>query len=415
MAGLFGAVARPRAEINTLTMEEWARRQGGGTEAKTGIYVSPESALRYTTVLSCVRVLSESVASLPCILYKRRKDGGKDRATDHPTYRVLHDQANAWNTAFEYFEGTMVNLVMRGNGYSYVERDRNGRVIGLVPLNPEPVTVTQARDWTPKYEVTLPDNTRAKLSSKEIHHICGPVARGYVGRSMISLAKEAIGLGMAAESFGANLYRNGVKPSGALEHPKKIGAAAADALRTQFADKYAGLDNSGKPLVLEEGMKWVSMSIAPKDAEFLESRKFQRSEIAGIFRVPLHMIGDLDRSTNNNIEHQSLEFVRDSLRPWLKRAEAAINRDLLLPSERDEYFAEFLMDDMLRGDFKARMEGYALGIQNGIWNPDEVRIKESSNRREDGQGGEYWRPTNMYPPSDGGTIAAPDVPAKKAA
>lgn len=388
MAGLFGAIARPRAEANdiaSLTIEQWARLQGSGTEARTGVYVSPDTALRYTTVLICVRVLAESVASLPCILYRRRSDGGKDRATEHPLYKVLHDQANTWNTAFEYTEGTMANLALRGNGYSYVERNRRGQTIGLVPLNPDGVTITQAFDWSPKYEAVMPDNTRARLSTKDMHHIRGPLPKGYVGQSMIALAREAIGLGMAAESFGANLYRNGVKPTGVLTHPKVIGPVATENLRQQFSDRYAGLENSGKPIVLEEGMEWVSMNIAPKDAEFIDSRKFQRSEIAGVFRVPLHMIGDLDRSTNNNIEHQSLEFFRDSLRPWLSRWEQAISRDLLTAQEREEgYFCEFLMDGLLRGDTKSRYEAYASAIQNKWMNANEARIKENMNPREGG-------------------------------
>lgn len=372
-------------EIASLTMEEWARLQSGGVEAKTGVIVSSESALRYTTVLICARVLSESVASLPCILYKRRADGGKDRATEHPLYRVLHDQANAWNTAFEYTEGTMVNLAMRGNGYSYVERNKRGQTIGIVPLNPDGVTITQAFDWSPKYEATMPDNSKAKLSAKDMHHIRGPLPKGYVGRSMISLAREAVGLGLAAEHFSAHLYANGVKPTGVLEHPGKIGPEATENLRTQFANKYAGISNGGKPLLLEEGMKWTSMSITPKDAEFIASRKFQRSEIAGIFRIPLHLVGDLERSTNNNIEHQSLEFIIHSIRPWLIRWEQAINRDLLTQEDRDNgYFCEFLMDAMLRGDTKSRYEAYASAIQNKWMNANEARIKENMNPREGG-------------------------------
>nr|WP_064246982.1 phage portal protein [Rhizobium leguminosarum]OAP95110.1 hypothetical protein A4U53_17965 [Rhizobium leguminosarum] len=410
MAGLFGAIARPRAsgsvnEIASKTMEEWARLQGGGGDSATGLFISQEAAIRYSTVLICLRVLSESVASLPCILYRRRPDGGKDRATDHPLYQVLHDQANAWNTAFEYTEGTMINLASRGNGYAYVERNKKGQTIGLIPLNPDGVTITQAVDWTPKYEVTMPDNSRTKLSQKDMHHIRGPMPKGYVGQSMISLSREPIGLGLAAEKFGAHLYKNGVKPSGVLKHPTQIGPEATENLRQQFQDKYGGLSNSSKPLLLEEGMEWVALSINPNDAQFLETRKFQRTEIAGIFRVPAHLVNDLEKATFSNIEHSSLDFVIHSLRPWLRRWEQAISRDLLAPGERGEYFAEFQMGDLLRGDFPTRMAGYALGIQNGIWNPDEVRMKENFNRRDDGLGSEYWRPTNMYPPVAGSTPA----------
>lgn len=400
MGGLFGAIARPRADITSLPMDEWFQLQSGGSMAHSGVVVSTDTAMRFSTVLICVRVLAESVAGLPCILYRRRKDGGKDRATDHPLYHVLHNQANSWNTAFEYVEGTMTNLAMRGNGYSYRERDSRGRTIGLIPLHPDPVSIEQATDYTPIYTATMPDNTRATLRSGEMHHIRGPLPRGYVGQSMISMAKEGIGLGLAAEQFGSQLFKNGAKPSGVLTHPKAIGPIAAKGLRESFEDYNSGLANSSRPMVLEEGVTWQALQINPDDAQFLETRKFQRSEIAGIFRVPAHLVNDLEKATFSNIEHQTLEFVVHSLRPWLKRWEQAINRDLLLPSEQSEYFAEFLIDDLLRGDFKTRMDGYAQGIQNGIWSPNEVRLKENSNKRDGGD--DYWKPTNMYPPKEGG-------------
>lgn len=417
MTGLFGAIARPRADITeSLPMEKFLRLLGGGTKTNAGEFVSTSSAMRYSTVMICLRVLSESVASLPCILYKKRKDGGKDRATEHPLYRVLHDQPNDWQTAFTYYAGTMVNLATRGNGYAFREQNSKGQTIGIVPLNPDPVTIEQASDWSPIYTVTLPDNTRAKLKPSQIHHIVGPLPKGYLGQSMISLAREPIGLGIAAEHFGANLFGNGARPSGVLTHPKSIGPAAVETLRDQFAEKYSGIENSAKPLLLEEGMEWVALSIKPDEAQFLETRKFQRSEIAGIFRVPAHLVGDLEKATFSNIEHQTLDFVVHSLRPWLKLWEQSINKDLLTEQERaDGYFCEFLIDDLLRGDFATRMAGYALGIQNGIWNPDEVRIKENANRRDDGKGGEFWKPTNMYPPQPKAAPASTDDPAQAGA
>src|SRR5438270_4906176 len=176
----------PKAEITeSIPMEQWARliADSQGLRTTSGVNVSPESALRHTTVLICIRVLAESVASLPCILYKRRRDGGKDRATDHPLYKVLHDKANGWNTSFEYFEGTMSNLASRGNGYSYVERNNKGQTVGLIPLNPDGVDIKQASDWSPTYEAVMPDNAKSKLSTLEMHHVRGPLPRGYKGRS----------------------------------------------------------------------------------------------------------------------------------------------------------------------------------------------------------------------------------------
>lgn len=377
-----GNVFNPKAELTeSLPMDEWVRRlsEAQGIQTTSGVNVSPDTALRHTTVLICIRVLSESVASLPCILYKRRKDGGKDRATDHPLYSVLHDKANGWNTSFEYFEGTMSNLASRGNGFSYVDRNSKGQTVGLVPLNPDGIRITQANDWSPKYSAVMPDNTRSELSQLEMHHIRGPLPVGYLGRSIITLAREAIGLGLATEKFGSALFENGARPSGVLKHPKTLLTPAQERLKTQFAERHAGLANAHKPLVLEEGMDWVALSINPDDAQFLETRKFQRSEIAGIFRVPAHFVNDMEKATFSNIEHQSLDFVMHSLRPWLKRFEQAINRDLLTREERGTYFAEFLIDDLLRGDFFNRMQGYALQIQNRIATPNEIRSRENQN------------------------------------
>lgn len=406
MNGLFGAIVRPRADlVESLPMDEWLRRMSGGVEASSGVDVSPETAVRYATVAACVRVLAESVASLPCILYRRRKDGGKDRATDHPLYRVLHSQANAWNTSFEYFEGQMGNLALRGNGYALVERNRRGQTMGLIPLNPDGVTIDQAADWSPIYTATLPNNTRRRLQRSELHHIRGPFPKGYVGQSMIGIAREAVGLGVAAERFGAGLFKKGLLPSGVLEHPGEVGPEAVETLRGQFEERYSGSSNSHRPLVLEEGMKWTALSVKPDEAQFLETRKFQRQEICGIFRVPAHMVADLERSTNNNIEHQSLEFVIHSLRPWLERWEQAIERDLLTPVERAEgYFVEFLVDALLRGDTKSRYEAYASAIQNKWLNANEVRELENRNPRDGGDA--YENPAIQVKPPAAGDAAA---------
>jgi HK97 family phage portal protein len=386
----------PQAQlIEGLTIEEFASHmQGtGGLMSTAGVNVTPETAMQNITVAICLRVLAESVASLPCILYKRRKDGGKDRADGHPLYRVLHDQANGWNTAFEYAEGTMTNLATRGNGYSLIERNNKGETIGLIPLNPDGVTIEQAADWHPIYTATMPDNSRARLATRDMHHIRGPLPKGYVGRSMIALARDAIGLGLATERFGGQIFSNGAVPSGVLTHPKSLSTGAQERLKTQFAEKQSGA-SARKPLFLEEGMSWAQTQITPDDAQFLETRKFQRSEVAGIFRVPAHFVNDLEKATFSNIEHQSLDFVIHSLRPWLVRWEQAINRDLLAPGvERETYFAEFLIDALLRGDFKTRMEGYAQAIQNGIFSPNECRIMENRNPRKDGDA--YLQPLNM--------------------
>lgn len=406
MAGLFGRLARPQASITEMSMEEWARLVKGSHRTSAGIDVSPESAMRLSTCLICARILSESVAGLPLILYKRRADGGKDRATDHPLYWVLHSQANEHNTAFEFTEGSMVNLATRGNAFSYIERDSRGRVKRLTPLNPDGMKVEMARDWGPAFTGTLPgDKVAQPLARKTIHHVRGPMPSkdGLLGRSIIGMAKDAFGLAIAAETFGGAFYANGLRPSGTLKHPKQMSKPAQDRLRAQIEEQHGGAGNGQKMLILEEGMEWVATSIRPDEAQFLETRKYQRSDIFGLFRVPPHMGGDLERATFSNIEHMSLDFVMHTLRPWLTRIQQAVSRDLLTETERQEYFAEFLIDDLLRGDFKSRMEGFAQQIQNGILSPDEIRAMENRNPRADGKGGEYWKPSNMSgdaPPTD---------------
>lgn len=407
---------RPKNDITSLTFDEWIAlsAQANGGRSTSGVFVSPETAIRQVTVMICVRVLSESVASLPCILYKKRKDGGKDIADGEPLYNILTGKTNGWNTPFEYFEGSMGNLALRGNAYSYIDRNSKGQPAGLIPLNPDGVEIKMAKDWSPIYTANMPDNSRQQLSSLEMFHMRGPLPKGFFGRSLIALARDAIGLGLATERFGSSLFENGAKPSGVLETPKSITTPAQERLKSQFAQRHTGLENANKPLLLEEGMKWVALSINPDDAQFLETRKFQRAEIAGIFRVPAHYVNDLENATFSNIEHQSLDFVMHSLRPWLVRWEQSITRDLIAPQDQANYCVEFDVDEILRGDFLSRMNGFALQIQNKIATPNEVRIKNNMNPIK---GGENLVETNniQSPIKPGESTTGADVPAKKAA
>lgn len=372
-----------------------------GRRSSSGVVVSPDSAFHSVTTATCIRVLGESVAGLPCILYKKGKGGTRDRANDHPLYGVLHDRISSWMTPFEYFDGQMTNLATRGNSYSYIDRNKKGQCISLTPLNPDGVKIEQALDWGPTYTARLPNNALEKLSRSKIHHVRGPMPKGYYGRSMIEMARDSIGLSIAAEQFGGELFANGGRPSGSIiTKGKVLTIAAAERLKAQFEEAHTGSGNRMKTLVLEDGMEWVANTIRPDEAQFIETRKMQRSEIAGMFRVPAHMINDLERATFSNIEHQSLDYVIHSLRPWLKRWEQAIKRDLLNAPGDDDYFVEFLIDDLIRADFKTRMEGYALQIQNGISSPNEVRRRENQPPRADGKGDEFWRPGNMYPPNN---------------
>lgn len=370
-----------------------ALRGGIGTAA--GVYVSDEGALAYGAVLACVRVLSESVASLPCILYERVNDhghAGKQRATAHPLYRVLHNKPNPEMSAFEFWEMALVHLLLWGNFYSEIVVDGRGDVVQLWPIPPKRVTPTRLTNKQLVYEIEL-DEEKRRFDAEWIFHVVGLRASGLKGLSVVGLARETIGLGMAAEQYGASVFGNGMVPGGVLEHPGVLGDDAYARIEKSWTVRHQGLSNAQRVAILEEGMKYNKIGIPPEDAQFLETRKFQRSEIAGMFRVPPHMIADLDRATFSNIEQQSLEFVRDSLQPWLRRIESRANGWLLLEQEQERLFCEFLIDGLLRGDVVSRNQAYSTARQWGWMSVNEIRTRENLNPIAEGD--VYLQPMNM--------------------
>lgn len=365
----------------------------GGRGTASGQSVTPATALQVTAVFACVRVLAESVASLPLILYERRKDGGKDRATSNPLFRLLHDQPNRWQTSFEFFEMLMVHLTLRGDAFAEIVAAPGRAVAELVPLHPDRVTPFWAPDSTVAYEYRLLDGPRRILLQHEVLHVRGFTDDGLTGLSPIRLHREAIGLALATEEHGARLFSNGAQLGGVLQHPGKLSAEASTRLRESWAARYAGGSNAHKTAVLEEGMTWEKVGMTSEDAQFLETRQYQTADIARIWRVPPHMIGDLSKATFSNIEHQALEFVVHTLRPWLVRWEQALKRDLITQPER--FFAEFLVDGLLRGDIRSRYAAYAIGRQWGWLSANKVLEMENQNPIEGGD--TFLNPMNMTP------------------
>jgi HK97 family phage portal protein len=364
-------------------------------QTASGATVTTEGSLKNTTVFACVRVLAESVASLPLIVYERLGDGrGKRRAGEHSLYRILHDLSNTEMTSVELRETLMGHLALWGNAYGEIERDRGGRVRGLWPLRPDQMTVQRVAGRL-IYVYQLPDGQRMTLPADMVMHLRGLSTDGVMGYSPIALARQAVGLALATEEFGSRFFGNGARPGGVLQHPGVLSKDAQDRLRKSLESRHRGLSNAHRLMILEEGMTLKEVGIPPEDAQFLETRRFQVAEIARMFRVPLHMVGELERATNNNIEHQSLEFVIHTLRPWLVRWEQAISRDLLTPAERARYFAEHLIDGLLRGDIKSRYEAYATGRQNGWLSANDIRELENQNPVEGGD--MYLVPLNMVP------------------
>lgn len=369
----------------------------GSQPTSSGIRVTEENAMRASAVFACVRILAETVASLPVHVYRRLPAGGKERATKHPLYSLLHDLPNPEITSFSFRETAMAHLCLWGNAYAEIEYDGAGRIRALWPLPPWRVQVERdPATQRLKYIVTLDNGERQALDVSRVFHVPALSFNGLVGISPIRwAAREAIGLALATEQFGARFFDQGTNIGGVVTHPKTLSEQASRNLRESINETYAGLGKSHRIMLLEEGMKYERIGIPPEEAQFLETRKFQVTEIARIFRVPPHMLADLERATFSNIEHQSIEFVTHTIRPWLVRWEQAIYRDLLFPDERKEYFVEFNVDGLLRGDIESRYRAYAIGRQWGWLSANDIREMENKNPIPGGD--VYWAPVNMIP------------------
>ncbi|MBD5548773.1 MAG: phage portal protein [Lachnospiraceae bacterium] len=361
----------------------------------SGKNVNERTAMQTTAVYSCVRILAEAVASLPIHVY-RYTETGKERVYDHPLYYLLHDEPNPEMTSFVFRETLMSHLLIWGNAYAQVIRDGNGRVLSLYPLLPDKMEVD--RDEHGQLFYTYTRNTdenpnfneygRVRLRQEDVLHIPGLGFDGLVGYSPIAMAKNAVGMTLACEEYGASFFENGATPGGVLEHPGVLKDPAK--VRESWHSVYGGSRNAGKVAVLEEGMKYQQIGIPPEEAQFLETRKFQIDEIARLYRIPPHMVGDLDKSSFSNIEQQSLEFVKYTLDPWVIRWEQSIQRALFLPQEKKQYFVKMNVDGLLRGDYESRMKGYSIGIQNGFMCPNDIRRLESMDLIPVEEGGEYF-------------------------
>ena len=373
---------------------------GGSTSGKS---VTERSSMQMTAVYSCVRILAEAVAGLPLHLYKYNESGGKERAAENQLYFLLHDEPNPEMTSFVFRETLMTHLLLWGNAYAQLIRNGKGEVIALYPLMPNRMTVDRDNKgrlyyqyWRGKDEAKLSRDNIVILQPSDVLHIPGLGFDGLVGYSPIAMAKNAVGMAIACEEYGAKFFANGATPGGILEHPGIVKDPAR--VRESWNAVYQGSGNAHRIAVLEEGMKYTPIGISPEQAQFLETRKFQINEIARIFRVPPHMVGDLEKSSFSNIEQQSLEFVKYTLEPWLVRWEQAMVRSLLSKTEKEQYFIKFNVDGLLRGDYESRMNGYAIGRQNGWLSANDIRELEDMNRIPAEQGGDtYLVNGNMLP------------------
>lgn len=369
----------------------------GGSKSVSGVNVNELNALRANAVYACVRVLSETIASVPLPVYKRLKPRGKNRYIEHPVYSLLHDLPNPEMTSFTWREVMQAHLLLWGNCYSEIEYDEMWYPKALWPLLPD--RTFPERDPTTgeiQYRTVLPDGTPKILSKERVLHIPGLGFDGLKGYSVISMVRESIGMSLAAEEFGGRFFGNGAHLGGVLQAPNALSDKAFARLKEEMNDR-SGLSSAHRLKILEEGLQYQKIGIPPNDAQFLETRQFQLQEIARIYRVPLHMVGDLSKATFSNIEQQSIEFVQFTMLPWFERWEQTINWKIFTPSERKKYYAEFLVDGLLRGDIKSRYEAYAVGKQHGWLSSNDIRELEGMNPLEGDQGDQYLVPVNMLP------------------
>ena len=356
--------------------------------SNAGKTVNPRNAVQVSTVYACVRVIAETIASLPFGIYEETDKGSK-KAVDHPLYRLLHDEPNSEMTSFVLREVMMTHLLLWGNCYIQIIRNGKAKIAGLYPLLPDRMEVDRdTKTGALTYTYTTTEGSQVSLRPADVLHIPGLGFDGVMGYSPIALEKNAIGLGIAAEEYGSTFFKNGARPSGILSHPGHVSDPAK--VRSSWNAAYGGSSNGGKVAVLEEGMSFSPISIPNNEAQFLETRKFQVEEICRIYRVPPHLVGNLDRATFSNIENQSIDFAVHTIRPWLVRIEQAMNRALLSDNEKGHFYTQFNIDGLMRGDYKSRMEGYSIARQNGWMSANDIRALENMNPIPTEEGGDAY-------------------------
>lgn len=392
-----GIVSRLLAlgERRDLTERDWLRGTAlWAQDTASGRAVTPAESMQLVAVYACVRVLAETIGTLPLFVYRRLEPRGRERDNRHPLYSILHERPNPLMTGVEFRECMMGHAALRGNAYAEIVPLAGGGV-ELWPLRPDRMRVVQLSDREIGYLYRLPSGEERALPRSRVHHWRGLSSDGLIGYSPVALAREAIGLGLALEEFAARLFGNNARPGGVLQTKDRLSDEGAKRLKASWEEAHRGLEASHRVAILEEGVTWQSVSMNADDAQFLESRKMQTTEIARIFRIPPHLIQDLERATFTNIEHQGLEFVTHTLRPWLVRIEQAIKRDLLA---EDSHYAEFLVDGLLRGDIQSRYAAYSVAKQNGWLSANDIRETENLNPISADDGGDtYMVQLNMTP------------------
>lgn len=385
----------------------WLQRLLSLTQTSSGIAIHEANALTVGDVYKCVNVIAQTFAMVPWKIYRHLEPRGREEARNHPLYFLLHNEPNERMTSFTYRMAMMYHILIWGRHASYVERDQAGRVIALWPLRPD-LFYWQIRDGKMWFYVSTMDGIPQQFWEDEILYIPGMTRDGYNSYSPVALHREALGLSKALEVFGATFFGNGSNNGGFLKHPGRMSPEAQKRLKDTFEEKHRGLDNAHRISILEEGMDFVPRTIAPEQSQFILTRQFQRADLAGLWRVPPHKIGDLSRSTNNNIEHQDIEFLRDCIGPWFECVEQACERRLLLKREKGKFFIEFDANGFMRGDTAARTQHCKDMWMIGAYSDNDVREYMGRNPIEGGD--RHFVPVNMMPlDSIDSTLAANEI------
>lgn len=370
------------------------------TEAtSSGVEVNAQTAMSDTAVFQAVRVLAEGAAMLPFVLYERTGAETRSRATNHSLFRVLRNQANPELTAFEHIEWVQSSAVVRGNGYSEIQRDRSGRIVALWPLLSNKMQKLERRGsalWY-IYRLRMPNGVEkdVALPSRNVLHIKGFAAGGLLGLHPINTCRDAIGVKLALRVYLGKFFSNGANLKGVLQHPGKLSEPAHARLKKDVTAQYENLTNAHRTMILEEGMSWHQSGVSPEDAQAIESNVYSVQEVARIFNTRPHFLMELSRATFSNIEAQGIEHVVYTMGPWLVRWEQRADMSLLSESEKGQFFTEFLRDALLRGTTKERFEAYSIARQNGWMSGDDIRARENMNPLPNEEGKVFWAPLNM--------------------
>jgi len=376
-----------------ITAAQLADLLSGGATG-SGKAVTPRSSMKVAAVWACVRVIANAIARMPLVTYERTS-AGRERATGHPLYRLLKVRPNADMSSFTFRSTLVANTLLWGNGYAEIVRRGDGRPQAIIPIESERVTPIREKGEV-RYRVTT-DGAPVTLLRRDVLHIPGLSYDGMCGLSVIAHARQTIGAALAADEFAGTLLKNGLRPSGVLQHPGKLGDQAVKNLRESFAAVYGGTANTGKPLILEEGMTWSASGMPLEDAQWVECSYFRIEDICRWFGVQPHKVQHLLRATNNNIESQSLDFLGDTLAPWVESVEQEFNWKLFGEDEQDRFYAEHLTQAIVQMDANARGQLYERLFRVGAISPDEIRERENLNDLPEGRGRTYWTQSSNMP------------------